>query len=130
SLDKRIHARKPTGCSARCPASGRGGFSPRFAREPVSRGSGDVMLPRGAAYVRVARETRCMLHNQTCPLHVYSLASGDVCLAQVVARLQGLLPQGGAVALAWEDALLATGCVSHPVGSLALQEDAGRLLQQ
>ncbi len=88
------------------------------------------MLPHGAAYVRVARETRCMLHNQTCPLHVYSLASGDVCLAQVVARLQGLLPQGGAVALAWEDALLATGCVSHPVGSLALQEDAGRLLQQ
>lgn len=71
-----------------------------------------------------------MLYNQLDALDAYPLADRDSPVTRVVATLQGLLPEGSAVALAWEDAVLATGCSSSPCYRDCLQESARRLLSE
>ena len=69
-----------------------------------------------------------MLYSQFDALATYPRADSDSPTARVVATLQGLLPVGSAVALAWEDAVLATGCYTSPGDRDQLQEVARQQL--
>lgn len=70
-----------------------------------------------------------MLYSQLDALATYPRADGDSPTARVVATLQGLLPAGSAVALAWEDAVLATGCYTSPDDRDQLQAAARQQLK-
>lgn len=70
-----------------------------------------------------------MLYSQLDALAAHPRADSDSPTARVVATLQGLLPAGSAVALAWEDAVLATGCCASPGARDLLQTAARQMLE-
>ena len=55
-------------------------------------------------------------------------AEADSSVNDVVTPLHGLLPAGSAVALAWDDALLGSGCRTSPGSDVRLREVAQALL--
>ena len=55
-------------------------------------------------------------------------AQANASVNDVVTPLHGLLPAGSTVALAWDDAVLGTGCRTSPAEDTRLREAAGVLL--